>query len=408
MENRQVAVAGVVIDKTRRRVACRHGAAKWSRPAAPLVAVLVAMCTQDGAEPDSGFVSVDVADAEEWALDGNPLFVLGDDEADPLSSVGGGLLMDSGRVAVADRGNYRVLVVDAEGRMERVVGGEGEGPLEFTTVTRVARWPGDSVFVYDSGANRYTVFSAATGEGRSTILRGTEVVPGSALPAGDGELWLLGGLRIGPGDFGPGRQRVPMELFRYVDSDSIPKVADLDGPELFFGPGGVGFTMPPVPVAGGTSLSASDDRLFVSDGERPVVAVLDRNGATVREIEVAGMDIQVTSDLRDRITDSLYANVAQNEARMRSRLEKTPIPSRIAGFGPVKLAEDGTLWISGRSVPGLERRPWVNTTLDGRRLRRFDLPRSVGVLDASADRLLLLVWDALGVERVELHAIARR
>lgn len=40
MENRQVAVAGVVIDKTRRRVACRHGAAKWSRPPAPLVGVL--------------------------------------------------------------------------------------------------------------------------------------------------------------------------------------------------------------------------------------------------------------------------------------------------------------------------------------------------------------------------------
>lgn len=410
MEGRQAAVAHLVTIKTPAGAACRR-AARRSWLAAPLVAVFAATCTQDGAEPepDSGFVSVDVADAEEWMLDGSPLFVLGDDETDPLSSVFGGLLMDSGRVVVADRGAHRVLVVNAEGRTERIVGGEeGEGPMEFTTIARVARWPGDSVFVYDSQLNRYTVFSVATGEGRSTMLRGTEVVPGSALPAGDGELWLLGGLRIVPGDFGPGRQRIPIELFRYVDSDSIPKVAEMAGPELVFGQGGVGFTMPPVPVAAGTSLSASDDRLFVSDGERPVVTVMDRNGATVGEIEVAGMDIQVTDDLRDMITDSLYANVARSEERMRSRLEKAPIPAQINGFGPVNLAADGTLWLPGRGVPGIEMRPWVNLTLDGRRLRRFDLPRSVGVLDASADRLLLRRWDALGVERVEVHAIARR
>lgn len=408
MENRQAAAARVVTDKPPGWAACRR-TAKRSRSVAALVAVFMATCTQGGAEPDSGFVSVNVADAEEWMLDGSPLFVLGNDEADPLSSVVGGLLMDSGRVVVADRGNYRVLVVDAEGRTERVVGGEkGEGPLEFATMSIVARWPGDSVFVSDSRMNRYSVFAVATGGGRSTTLRGTEVVPGSALPAGDGDLWLLGGLRIGPGDFGPGRQRIPIELFRYVASDSIPKVADLAGPELFFGPGGVGYTMPPVPVAAGTTLSASDDRLFVSDGERPVVAVLDRTGATVGEIEVAGMDIQVTDDLRDMITDSLYANVAQSEARMRSRLEKTPIPSRLSGFQLIRLAGDGTLWIAGRGVSGIEMRPWVNVGVDGRRLRRFDLPRSAGVLDASADRLLLRRWDALGVERVELHAISRR
>ena len=408
MENRQAAVAHVVtIIVTRVGAACRR-AAKRSWLAAPLVAIIVATCTQDVVEPNSGFVSVDVADAEEWTLEGSPLFVLGDDEADPLSGVVGGLLMDSERIVVTDRGNYRVLVVDAEGRTERVVGGQGEGPLEFTTMTMFARWPGDSVFIYDSQVNRYTVFSAATGEGRNTTLRGTEVVPGNALPAGDGELWLLGGLRIGPGAFGPGRQRVPIELFRYVDSDSIPKVAELAGPELVFGPGGVGFSMPPVPVAAGTSLFASDDRLFVSDGERPVVTVLDRTGGTVGEVEVAGMDIQITDELREMITDSLYANVAQNEARMRSRLEKAPIPAQLGGFDLIRLAGDGTLWIAGRGASGLEMRTWLNMTLDGRRFRRFDLPRSVSVLDASADRLLLRRTDALGVERVELHAIARR
>ena len=406
MEDRQVAVARVVTRRTRRRAA-RRRAAKWLRAVVSVVAVFAASCSQDVAESGSGVVSVNVADAEEWVLDGPPLFVLGDDEADPLSGVVGGLLVDSGRVVVGERGNYRVLVVDAEGRMERVVGGEGEGPLEFTMVTKVAPWPGDSVFVYDSRANRYSVFSVATGDGRSTMLRG-DVVPGLALPAGDGELWMVGGLRIGPGQYDAGRRRVPLDLFRYVSSDSIAKVATLAGPELFFGPGGAGYTTPPVPVAAGTSLSAGDDRLYVSDGERPVVTVMDRSGATVREIEVAGLDVEVTDDLRGMITDSLFALEARSEARMRSRLEKTPVPSQLGGFAWIGLAGDGTLWIAGRGVPGVEMRLWVNVNVDGRLLRRIELPRSVGVLDASGDRLLLRRRDALGVQRVALHAVARR
>ena len=407
MENRQAAIARIVIDKTQRCAACRQVAKRLSLPV-PLVAVLLVTCTQDGAEVNSGVVSVDVADAEEWTLEGSPLFVLGDDEADPLSGVVGGLLMDSGRIVVAERGNYRVRVVDANGRTERTVGGEGEGPLEFTTVTNVEPWPGDSVFVNDWRANRYSVFSAATGEGRSTTFRGTDVVPGHALPAGDGELWRLGGLRIGPGEYGAGRRRVPFDLFRYVSSDSVFKVATLAGPELFFGPGGVGYTTPPVPVAAGTSLTANEGELFVSEGDRPVVTVMDRNGVTVREIEVAGMDVEVTEDMRAIITDSLYALVAKTEARMRSRLEKTPIPSQLSGFALIKLAGDGTLWIAGRGASGIEMRIWVNMGVNGQLHRRFDLPSSVSVLDASADRVLMRRTDALGVERVELHAIARR
>ena len=410
MENREATVARVMTDARARtdmiraRVA-RRRSARRSWAVVPL-AVLLGTCTQDEADPNAGVASVDVADAEEWMLDGDPLFVLGNDEAAPLSNVVGGLLIGSERIVVADRGNYRVLVVDAEGRTERIVGRQGDGPLEFTTMGRVARWPGDSVFVYDSQANRYSVFAAATGEGRSTTAEGTEVAPGSALPAGDGELWLVGGLRILVGQLDEGRQRVPIELFRYVASDSILKVADLAGPEVFFGPGGAGFTMPPLPV--GTSLAAGDDRLFVSDGERPVVTVMDRTGATVSEIEVTGMDVEVTDALRDMITDSLYALEARSEERMRSRLENIPIPSQISGFNIAGLAQDGTLWIVPRNVPGIEMRPWVNVGVDGQLLRRLVLPRSVSILDASADRLLLLRTDALGVERVELRATARR
>ena len=404
MEDRQVAVARVLTRKTGRRAA-RRCAAQWLRAAVPVIAVLGTTCAQDVAESDSGVVSVNIADAEEWVLDGAPLYVLGDDEADPLSRVVGGLLVDSGRAVVGDRGNYRVLVVDAEGRTERVVGGKGEGPLEFTAVTKVAPWPGDSVFVYDSQADRYSVFSVATGEGRSTMLRG-DVLPAVALPAGDGELWMVGRLLIAPGQYDAGQRRVPIDLFRYVTPDSVLKVATLAGPELFFGPGGRGFAIPPVPAAAGTSLSAGDDRLYVSDGERPVVTVMDRNGATVREIEVVGMDVEVTDDLRSMITDSLLE--ARSEERMRSRLEKAPVPSRLSGFGWTGLAQDGTLWLAGRVAPGIEMGWWVNVSVDGRLLRRIELPRPISILDASGDRFLVRSRDALGVQRVALHTVARR
>ena len=364
-------------------------------------------CDQDAEVPGSDAVVADAAAAEEWTLTGEPAFLLGDDEAAPLNNVAGGLLLGSGRSVVGDGGSRRVLVVDSTGRVERTVGGGGEGPVEFSSLTRIKHWIGDSVFVYDAQAGRYSVFSPGTGEGRTTTpIQALGAPAANAYPGGGEALWLIGPIRVAPGQYAEGRRRIPIELYRLVASDSAVHLATLQGPELVFGPDGQGFVRPPLPVAGGSTRTAGDGLLFLSDGERPAVVVMDRNGETVRELEVTGMSVAIDDDLRSVISDTLYDRYARSEERMRSRLELAPIPERIDGFGPLVFARDGTLWVGGRSVPGIQMRTWVNLDTQGGLIRRLEMPRTTTILDAAADRLLLRTTDILGVERVALRRIA--
>ena len=120
---------------------------------------------------------------------------------------------------------------------------------------------------------------------------------------------------------------------------------------------------------------------------------------------MAGTGVELVGEVRSRVTDSLYALVALTAIRMESRLEHSPLPERTDGFDHTVLAHDGTLWLGGRSIAGIEHRLWVNLEQDGAPVRRLRLPRSVRVMDVDEDRLLLSRRDDLGTYQVEVRRI---
>ena len=156
-----------------------------------------------------------------------------------------------------------------------------------------------------------------------------------------------------------------------------------------------------------TTVAAGNGVLFVSEGDARLT-VLDGMGAVRLEVRVAGTGVELGGELRSRVTDSLYALVARNPVRMARRLESAPLPERTDGFDVTMLARDGTLWMGGRNIPGIEHRLWINLEQDGAPVRRLQLPRSVVVLDADEDRLLLTTRDDLGVYHVEVRQIVSR
>ena len=110
------------------------------------VVVLAVGCSEASPASDHPVVSWHLDDAELWSLDEGSGFELDEEAVGFLDGVSGAVFASEGRAVVADRGNRRVLVLDALGQLERTVGRRGEGPMEFKELSSLLSWPGDSVF----------------------------------------------------------------------------------------------------------------------------------------------------------------------------------------------------------------------------------------------------------------------
>ena len=366
-----------------------------------VLAALGASCTEHEPTPGSSHpvVSWNAEDLDQWRLAGDGNFQLDEKEIGFLVNQPRGLLGASGLVVVADRGNNRILVLDSVGRLQRTVGRKGEGPLEFIELTSLSRWPGDSVFAFDA-RSRFSVFSPETGEGRTVTFDGM-MAPLVARPGPEpNELWLVEGAHFYPGQLGLGKQRLPYHVARWRPPDSVGRIATVAGPEFHVDRRG------PVdsPLRPTTTFAAANGVLFVSEGD-PRLTVLDGTAEVRLEVRIAGTGVELAGEVRSRVVDSLYALVALTRVRMAARLQKAPLPDVAEGFHAMALGRDGTLWLGAWNIPGIEHRLWVNLEQDGTPVRRLRLPRSVVVMDADGDRLLVRRWNDLGVYDVDVRRI---
>jgi hypothetical protein len=111
-----------------------------------------------------------------------------------------GVDVDSrGLVYIADVSE--VVVFGPDGRVQRRVGREGDGPGEFRSFAALSILPGDSLFVYDTELRRATVFRPHSAEVAYTFRLGGEdyAFPSLLRPVG-GTRTLVGLFRTAMGD----------------------------------------------------------------------------------------------------------------------------------------------------------------------------------------------------------------
>ncbi len=104
----------------------------------------------------------------DWRVGEQPVLSIGEiDGPDPyLLDISDVLRMPDGRIIVADRVSRELRVFDTVGGHLATWGGAGEGPGEFTNLTSLDRWPGDSLVARWSQGNRLTVFDSQGNYGR--------------------------------------------------------------------------------------------------------------------------------------------------------------------------------------------------------------------------------------------------
>src|SRR5680860_1411604 len=90
--------------------------------------------------------------AQVWQIDSSPILRIGGLSEDPaytLSNVVGGLLLEDGRVVLADRFTNGLRVYSSEGQWLLDVGREGEGPGEYEYIRALHRCNGSPIVAFD-------------------------------------------------------------------------------------------------------------------------------------------------------------------------------------------------------------------------------------------------------------------
>lgn len=81
-----------------------------------------------------------------------------------LHGVTDAVLFDDGTLAIADAGNFRVVLVSEEGNLIRFLGRKGEGPGEFASLARIFHGGGDTLVTYDWRRTRAAIWTLGSVE----------------------------------------------------------------------------------------------------------------------------------------------------------------------------------------------------------------------------------------------------
>jgi hypothetical protein len=285
----------------------------------------------------------------EWRELASPLVVTHD--RPPLLSVDAAdhwLMIGDTLVVGFDRAASAVKTLNLKRGAARLFGRRGAGPLEYSPMTSIAAWDGDSVLLMDSGQARATVLSLADGTGRTFAYASVDSAVSSELIGRVGRLGLVFRRYSNNTERGePGMYRAA-GLVRVLDQSDGRELARL----AFLGHAGVRFqigdartnAVAPIPLAPlfavqssrVVSMSGDSDSLFAL-GEVGEPRLLGRLAIPMVELRAAD---------RQAIRARYLAKFRKDPPQYAAALDKyLTIPQRISTVGSLWSGADESLWI---------------------------------------------------------------
>ncbi|HEX8903534.1 MAG TPA: hypothetical protein VF771_01690 [Longimicrobiaceae bacterium] len=288
--------------------------------------------------------------------------------------------LDSRRnIYVADA--YDVAVLSPDARPLRRVGRQGKGPGEFDGVTDVRLLPGDSLFVFDAGSARVTVFDPGSDHPAHTVSLSTAGLffPYQVAPLPDGG--LLGVFRaafgVGP-DGGERGQR--LETIRAFNPDaSLRRDSVLTFPEYH----ALDVTQGPMsgslfsPFIRRTLVAVDGDRIYTAWSDDWRVAVHSATGKNLGTIQPsdAPRPRPITDAEMDSVVSKMKADLPFSRETIQRAMEAAG--TRTWPLLQALLVDDaGTVWLAVAGQRG-EPTHWVGVDAQGKRVGAFDLSERV-------------------------------
>lgn len=345
---------------------------------------------------------------QEWRVDPEPAFRLGDDEDDPSSQffrVLDAALLAGGDVIVVDGGTSEVRRYDAGGRHLWSAGGSGEGPGEFQSPRYLGRRQDGAFLIWDRSLSRLSVL----GEQGDLIATERPSVGGSEFVAQglfDDGAWLVTfPVSIAAPEAGT-TWADTIGLWRYdpVQRDRV-RLATIPGQRWIW----TGRHMLPVPFSPRPLRAIDGTRLAVASGPDAQVSLRDAAGSLVARHRIVRNRQPVSGADITRAIESLVeiGQSGADAAVWREWGNRMESPGYEPAFDQLLTEPDGTIWARRfQSNPVSRESPtWDVFDPTGVYLGPVSTPGALTVL-AIRDGLLAGVYrDELGVEYVSVHRV---
>jgi hypothetical protein len=354
-----------------------------------------------------------------WRVAAEPTVSIGvqeGDEAYEFMSIVGAQRLGDGRIVVAD-GTQELRFFDEEGRFLHAVGGPGEGPGEFQSISHFTRIAHDTLFAFEMYQLKTSILDA---NGRFVRSFRIEQPTGSfrVMPVGR---FTSGDFLMAPGTFALGRldgparvEREQQSTYRYGPNGGEPVVlGPFPGREVSISKRlrGEGFTESPREFGTYTKFIASGDRFVVADNATYEMQIYNPEGVLAAIFRRHHDPVPVT----DQDLAALRApRLANRDDELRRELERyhrdlPAPPETMPSFGwYLQYDHAGNLWVIEYERPSeSHQRRWSVFHPDGRWLTTLRLPDGFDLMDAGDDWVLGRVRDEFDVEYVRLYDLIK-
>jgi hypothetical protein len=352
-----------------------------------------------------------------WGLEPAPAVEIGNlagPEETQLYRVRGATRLADGRIVVGNDGTKRLKVFSAAGDFLGAMGGEGEGPGEFSSVQLLGQL-GDSLVVLDRRLKRVSLFHPAEGFLRSfTLEEGVAYYPMGGWLFDSGAV-LIQDLPLSEGEvLQDGFSRTPVP-YKSTDMSGVllADFGSLPGSEMVTitrqSDHGLATMLLSVPFGKAPVACVSGDRLFFGPQDGYTIEVRGSGGSLERIVRLEVEPVPVTDqDLAAYIEADLARFGDEEEARTRRRdLEEMPRMEFRPPHGPIFADHAGTLFVTDFPMVGQETVGVNVFDPDGVLAGRFEMSADLEVLEVGHDYLLAVFEDEMGVEFVQMYELFR-
>ncbi|HRP08152.1 MAG TPA: 6-bladed beta-propeller [Gemmatimonadales bacterium] len=346
------------------------------------------------------------------------------DSAD-LSPIGVMLVARDGRILVTQTQDGQIRVFGPDGASLGSLGRPGEGPGEFSRLTRIG-WIGDSIWALDPGLGRITIFDPDTGLVRSFTSPGTRAQGASdgnplaifvqaVLP--DGSLRTLVAVPKGvtPPDWAADVDSGSNHYVRFAQDGEVIRRVAVQAPDqcertFAIGTSGVGslrIPLCPSPLSNDWDGAVTDFLAFAEvvpgadlDQTSYRVAMLRYDGDTVFVREFPYQPLPVTDSIRDSVLERVNKSMEGMPPAYVSARPSYEMPTTLPPLRRLLIGRDSTLWLEEEDVAPEHR--WKVLDLRGDPVGVVTVPAAVRLLVAQRD----MVWGAETDEN-DLEGIVR-